>query len=112
MKISTEPFSIKKAVEPYSPSRQMTSPLRKSRRLIARMFQIRKGRETPPNASRISGFSCWIKRSTSTVPPPGSSVSTTLRCIKAPVGQSSEHSPQATQDDPPMGESRSKAIRA
>ena len=34
-KMSTEPFSMKKAVEPYSPSRQITSPLRNSRRLTA-----------------------------------------------------------------------------
>ena len=38
---------MKKAVEPYSPSRQMTSPLRKSRRLTAWMFERRKASDTP-----------------------------------------------------------------
>ena len=45
--MSTEPFSMKKAVEPYSPSRQITSPLRKSRRLTAWMLD-RKKRERHP----------------------------------------------------------------
>ena len=41
--MSTEPFSMKKAVAPFSPSRQMTSPLRKTRRLTAWMFDRRNG---------------------------------------------------------------------
>ena len=39
---------MRKAVEPNSPSRQMTSPLRNARRLTAWMFHRRNGRETPP----------------------------------------------------------------
>ena len=95
----------------------MTSPVLNFRRTIAREFHSRNGRDTRRKARRISAIGCSIRSRAGTdsglgtTPFQGSAL-TAARCVNAPVGHETMHSPQATHDEAPIGASRSKAIRA
>src|SRR6516225_7955011 len=107
--MSTLPFSIQNADEPYSPSLQMMSPLRKFRRTTELMFQPMNGSETPSKRGSLSSSSLVTGCGGGTASFHGLAW-TGLRKVSAPVGQEIMHSPQATQVDSPMGVSRSKAM--
>jgi len=102
---------VMNAVEPKSPSRQMMSPFLKWRRTTAPSFQCRKGLATSANSG--------LRASSSTDTGPGAGFSfshgsgrTKFRLTNAPVGHETMHSPQATQEESPIGVLRSKAMRA
>src|SRR5580658_1632319 len=95
-KTSTEPSTMKNAVEPYSPSRQIISPARKRRSTTACWFNSRNVPDTFLKNGifwRFSTVTGW----------PGSTVLTTVLLVSAPVGQETMHSPQETQLELPIG---------
>src|SRR6266849_9105819 len=97
MKMSTFPLRMQKAVDPYSPSRQMTSPGAYVRRTTAPRFSSRKFPDTPRNIGKASSSSA------SRDVPTGSSTSRTSLFVNAPVGQETMHSPHETHEESAIG---------
>src|SRR6266404_4666053 len=103
------PSRIKNAVDPNSPSLQISSPLRNRLLTIAPRFNSRNVPETPWNTGIFS------KSSASKPSAPGPvaiAVPTTLLLVSAPVGHDTMHSPHEIHVESPIGEFKSNAISA
>src|SRR5258708_7506018 len=103
------PSKMKNAVEPNSPSLQISSPLRNRLLTIAPRFNSRNVPETPWNTGIRSNSSA----SNPSAPGPlAMAVPATPLLVSAPVGHDTMHSPHEMHVESPIGEFKSNAISA
>ncbi len=103
------PSTMKNAVDPNSPSRQITSPLRYRRFTIAPRFNSRNVPDTPANTgSRCSSSAVSVCVSALAA----IAVPATPLFVSAPVGQDTMHSPHEMHVESPIGVFKSNAIPA